>query len=270
MKRIITLAVAILALAVSGFAQETVKLNFNLGEFKGIDADFVHHVYVTEGRSNEIEVVCPKKYEENLEYKIYDGTLRLGINLPPLKQKGKKGIEEIVVKIQMTDIEKIKLSGAAKFTMQGDFRGESIYINLSGASECSFNGDYENAESKVSGAAKLNMKGNMETLSVCASGAAYSFFEGKADEIEVECSGAANIKLVGTTDEIEIEASGAAKVEADKMIAKDAKATASGASKILVYGSDKMELSSSAAAAIEYFGEAKDLRMSNPAISKGK
>ncbi len=270
MKRILTLAVAVFAMAVSGFSQETVKLNFNLGDFNGIDADFVHHVYVTEGRSNEIEVECPKKYEENLNYKVLDGTLRLGIDLPPIKQKGKKGIEKIVVKVQMTDIEKIKLSGAARLTTEGDFKGESVYISLSGASECSFSGNYENAESKVSGAAKLNMKGEVETLSVCASGAAYSLFEGKADEIEAECSGAANIKLIGTTDEIEIETSGAAKVEANKMFAKDARATASGASKILVYGSDKMELSSSAAAAIEYFGEAKDLRMSNPSISKGK
>ncbi len=57
-------------MAVSMNAQDTVKKIFDFGNFKGLKAGFIHHVYITEGKSDKIEVTCPERYAEYLNYSI--------------------------------------------------------------------------------------------------------------------------------------------------------------------------------------------------------
>ncbi len=291
MKRILTFAIALFTLTVSGLAQNTVTKTFDFGDFNGIKAGYIHHIYVTEGRSDKIEVTCPEKYAKNLDYSISNGVLNLGYNQPHgIKNRNTKN-DEIVVKIQMERMEYISLSGAAELTAEGNFKADEAKIVLSGASKvngtlnlkankldydmsgaavCSMEGAFREAGGELSGAAGFYLLADVSTLDIEASGAAKCNYKGKTDSIDIECSGAANIKLQGSTNDIEIECSGAAKVDAEAMTAKNAKASASGASSIRVYADNRLDLQASAASSIKYFGEAKDLHMANQSISRGR
>ncbi len=291
MKRILTLFAAIFAMSVCMNAQETVKKTFDFGDFTGIRAGFIHHVHVTEGKSDKIEVTCPEKYASYLDYSVSNGVLNLNIDLPNNRGKFNNRGEEIIVKVQMERIESLKLSGAAELTPQGSFRAndaeiglsgaskihgsfnlkaDKLDIDLSGASGCSINGAFPEVEADISGASKLGLNAYTKTLAVEASGASGFDFTGKSENIEIECSGASEAKLNGTTNDIDIKCSGASKVDAEEMRAENAKASASGASHIRVYADNRLNLQTSGGSKIKYFGEAKDLRMTNRSITRGE
>ncbi len=291
MNRILTLAAALFALSVNVSAQDTVKKTFDFGEFEGVKAGFIHHIYVTEGKSDEIEVTCPERFAEDLNYNVVNGILNLDIAQPKIKSFLNVKGGNIIVRIQMDRIESIALSGAAVLTPEGSFKAEdaviklsgtgkvngplnlkanSLDFDLSGASECSLTGSFSEVSGEVSGASQLRMDADAGRLEIDASGATKCKYAGKAETIGIESSGAAEVRLKGSTEDIIIECSGAAKVDAQEMISDNAKATADGASTIKVYANKRLELQSGGASSIKYFGEAKDLHISDKSISKGK
>ncbi len=272
MKRFLTLAAAIFALSISAMAQDTVSKTFDLGSFKGVKAGFLHQIHVTEGKSDKIEVTCPEKIEEYLDYQISDGILKLDLDIPNHKRVFKTGNERIVVKIQMKDIEKISLSGMSELIPEGEFRADEADIDISGASKISkpLNLRADKLSCDVSGASECNLKADVNTADIEVSGASKCIFTGEAENIEIDCSGASSAKLEGKTRSIDIDCSGASKVDAEKMISSNAVVSASGASGVRVHGDNRLELQASGASNIKYFGEAKDLRMTNKAITRGE
>ncbi len=298
MKRILTLlAVAIILSVSSLYAQDEVRKTFDFGEFNAVSAGFVHKIYVTKGKSNTIEVTCPKRFVEYLDYSVSGGVLKLDMEFPQKKiwQKSvntaQKG-EEIVVKIQMEEIKGISLSGVADFTAQGDFYAENFKVNMSGATslrgnfkinanslvydlsgacECSINGQFMKVDGETSGAASFKLVGNVSaSVGIEASGASNFNYKGKAHSINVEASGASEVELEGSTVFIGISCSGASDVDAEDMLAEEANASASGASSIKVYGNNKMDLKTSGASEIKYYGPAKELNISEPSIKRGE
>ncbi len=288
MRRIFALAAAF-ALTVSAFAQEMVNRTFDFGEFDGIKAGYVHTIYLSEGKSNRIEVSFPKRFEEYLDYGVSGGILNLGVDVP--NRLRIKEDEKFKVWVQMEDISLISLSGASGLIPSGEFRGkevvikmsgaskvegtlrlvaESLRYGLSGASEASVSGRFGSARGEISGASELKLKADAEDLEIQASGASECDFSGKTGRVSVECSGASEVELTGSAVEVSIECSGASAVNAEEMVAENATASASGASSIKVYGDNRLELSVSGGSAIKYYGAAKELRMSNKGISRGR
>ncbi len=293
MKRVLTLIAAVLALTISAVAQDTVTKTFTFGEFTGIAAGYTHEIYVTEGNSNKIEVTCPKEYVKYLNYYVTNGILHLDIDLPNKRKfRNRHGHDSnIIVRAQMTKIESITLSGAAALIPSGRFKannlnltlsgaGEikedllisanSLIYNLSGASEGSVKGDFSKANGHMSGASEFYLEGYAGTFDLLASGAANLSYKGKTETIKLQCSGSSEVDLEGVTKDIDIKCSGAAEVDAEEMIAENAWADASGASQIKVFGNGYVELRSTIAASIKYYGEARNLNIRNESISRGR
>ncbi len=294
MKRIITIAAAILALSLSAFGDNMVKKTIDLGEFNGISAGFIHEIHVSKGKSNAIEISCPDRYTDYLDYKIVNGTLHLKHGLPNGKRfRGSTSDDKIIVRLQMEEINEIVLSGAAELTATGDFdsssgnliidlsgaseikdvlhtRAKYLKCDLNGASQCTVEGRFTKVTSQLSGAAELDLNGDSDELVIEASGAAECRYEGMAGTIGVECSGAADVEMKGTAKDIAIECSGGCQVDAEDMIADNVTASANGASSIKVYGNKKMKLSASIASSIKYFGPAKELEIANTSIKRGR
>ncbi len=289
MKRILSLAAAIFALSISAFAQETVTKTYDFGEFNGVKAGYVHQIYLTKGKSNKIEVTCPKRLVGYQDYKISGGVLYLNMDVP--NRIRIKNDEEIIVKIQMEDIRSISLSGASKLIPEGKFNGKNVVFkisgasgiegtlnlaadnlscSLSGASEAAIEGKFLNVTGKLSGASKLNMDADLNLFDLEASGASSCAFSGETEKVKVDCSGASEIELSGSAKEVSIECSGASEVDAEHMKAVNAYASASGASNIKVNGDNTLELHTSGGSSIKYYGEAKDLRISNKSITRGR
>ncbi len=295
MKRILSLIVAVIAVSVSSlYAQDVVRKTFDLGDFDAISASFIHSIHVTKGKSNKIEVTCPKQFADKLAYHISNGVLYLNMDIPVSKKNYRTDDgERIEVKVQMEEIKSLNLRGASDITVVGtyynsgdfklnmsgasdingvlDINANTFSYNLIGASHASVKGVFHKIEGEVSGASELDIDANSATsVGIEASGASEVNYTGKTNSISVECSGASEVELEGSTVDIEIECSGASEVDAQEMIAENAKARASGASSIKVYANNRMELNASSASKIRYYGPAKELITSEQSISRGR
>ncbi len=287
MKRIITLISAAIILSVSALAQGTTHSSRVLEEFDALSVSGIHHVYLTEGDSNLIEVTCPQQYADLLDHKVSDGCLTLSLkpdkkDLFRRNRLEKTSDNEIIVKIQMKGIRYISLTGASELTPKGNFHaanhrglfslslsgastmnaplnitGETLRYELSGASNGSVKGRFSEVRGEVSGASELTLDLDTKALGIQASGSSGGKFNGNAETVKVECSGASSVLLKGRTTNIDIQCSGASEVDAEEMIAENASASASGASHIKVYSDDKISMTTSGAGTIKLYGKTK-------------
>ncbi len=292
MKRISILIAAIFALSICATARDAEMVNktFDFDDFNVIYAGFTHHITVTQGSSNKIEVSCPKKYIDHLDYSASRGVLNLNIDLSTNEQNDKT--DKIYVKLQMEEISMISLSGAAEMALLGQFKGGNVfYVNLSGAaeldgesyitaehircvlsgaSECSIAGKCNVATAILSGASELDMNIDANSVIIDASGASECNYNGKKMlSVNAQCSGSSEIELTGITEHLRIDCSGASEVDAKNLVAQTAIATANGASKINVTANEKLNLTTTGASKIKYFGKAKEIQTSGKSISKG-
>ena len=201
-------------------------------------------------------------------------------------------LQQIHVYVEMDKISSLEISGAASVTFEGEYKGEDLRIELSGASKihnlnidgkslkftCSgaSNGSIEgsfagNVDLDLSGASKLKCNCNGKEFSAEVSGASRLDFEGECTAADVRCSGASSASLEGSATEAEFECSGASRIEAEDFITKNLRADLSGASKAEVHATSNLTYTVSRACKIVYHGDAvlKNLT-SEPNVVKGR
>lgn len=76
----------------------------------------------------------------------------------------------------------------------------------------------------------------------------------KNSELGIHTSGASKVKLDGETSELNIEVSGASSIDAEALKSKTATVDSSGASKVSVFATDRLNLEASGASKIQYSG----------------
>ena len=256
-KFIITLAV----LAMSAFAvnaEEKTK-TYDFGDIRSLNIGYNYQVHVTEGNSDEVKVVYDSKFEGYMQISYSSETHRLSIsmkdNLPKNLRVGNQ--PRINVYLEMDDMVKLDISGAASVTFEGEFRSRDLDIDLSGASKGSVTGNFtEEVELDLSGASKFSYTGNSNSLSTEISGASKFTFAGDFRETDIRCSGASSAQMEGSSDSAEYECSGASRIEAKEFVVKDLKTVLSGASRAEVHATSSLIYSASRSCKITYYGDA--------------
>ena len=89
-------------------------------------------------------------------------------------------------------------------------------------------------------------------------------------EVDLKANGASYCDLDGKAESIKIDVSGASKVEADQFTARIAKAQASGASKIRIVATEKLDADASGASEIRYGGSPVNINKSESGAAKVK
>lgn len=210
------------------------------------------------------------------------GTLCLKMNELPRKLRNSDH-PAIKVYLEMTKVEDIDLSGASSISFEGEFstseleielsgasrlnalmvKGESLSADCSGASNAVVEGVFsDDVEIDISGASELTFNGRAKSLEGDISGAAQ--FEGEFDveTCSIECSGAANATIEGSAKKILLDGSGACGINTRNFIAENASISLSGASKAKVYASKLLKYDVSRACKMTYYGDAELVNMS--------
>ena len=272
MKKTLMLLAVLQIVTLSLFANNTITKKYDFGSIKGIEAGSIYEIEVTEGNQRGVTIVCDEAYEEHLDVKYFQGELILSMK-PNVKMiKNKHGIK---VTLQMSTIEDIDLSGAAKLTVSGTFKTRELEIDLSGASsvkglqingnelsiDCSgasnidITGNFSNSiDVEASGASNITITGNCRDLDIEASGASNVQVTGEHKYTEASCSGASAIKLEGSTNYIKSEVSGASSLKAQYYTAKDGYAEVNGASNAKIRCTGDLKIMVSKMSKLTYYG----------------
>lgn len=307
MKKIF-LTLSILWASVMLSSGQNVTKYYTVGNVNSISAGYCYHIEITEGASEKIEITAPDKTAECLVVKKSNGALVLDLDWSkaPLKNsKGDKGNRTyrmtngrrvlygpITVKLQLTDLEKVKLSGAAKLISEGSFKAETLVLKLSGAAKvntltttakilnadlsgaatASLTGTFEKIDADLSGASKLYSTGGFDSGTFSLSGASVLEMTGENDlgDLKADLSGSTKISAAGTAKEVKLECSGAGRANFENLKAQAVKVELSGASKALIYAEQSLKASISGASKLEYkyTGTPQNLNIQKSGASK--
>ena len=305
-KIILTLGILLAGILVCK-AQDVTKY-YTVSNINAISAGYCFNIDISEGTSEKIEITAPAKTAECLIVRKKDGMLVLDLDwskAPKKHSKDGKGNNSyrmtngnkvlygpIYVTMQASDLEKLKLSGAAKLKAKGSFGGaalelrlsgaakaedittaaKSLDVDLSGASKASISGVFEKMDVDLSGASKLCGKGSFVKGKFSLSGASVLEMEGEKDlgAIDADLSGSTKITASGKVEEVKLEVSGAGRANFENLKAQVVKVELSGASKAQVIAEKALKASISGASKLEYkyTGDVQNLDIQKSGSSK--
>lgn len=288
------MTLASLTLALFSADAEEKTRTFNFGDIESLDINYCYQVHVTEGESGSVKIVYDSAFDEFIvaDYNSVSRMLVMNMDKKMPKRLTVGRSPQIHVYVEMDEITALQISGAASVTFDGEYKGNDLRIELSGASKISnlnidgkslrftcsgaSSGSIEgsfagNVDLVLSGASRLDCNCDGEEFSAEVSGASKLDFEGECDSADVRCSGASSASLEGRATEAEFECSGASKIEAEDFITKNLRANLSGASKAEVHATSNLTYTVSRACKIIYHGDAvlKNLT-SEPNVVKGR
>lgn len=288
------MTLASLTLALFSADAEEKTRTFNFGDIESLDINYCYQVHVTEGESGSVKIVYDSAFDEFIvaDYNSKSRMLVMNMDKKMPKKLTVGRSPQIHVYVEMDEITALQIGGAASVTFDGEYKGNDLRIELSGASKISnlnidgkslrftcsgaSSGSIEgsfagNVDLVLSGASRLDCNCDGKEFSAEVSGASKLDFEGECDSADVRCSGASSSKMTGSATEAEFECSGASKIEAEDFITKDLRADLSGASKAEVHATSNLTYTVSRACKIIYHGDAvlKNLT-SEPNVVKGR
>ena len=218
MKKTILLALASLSLSLPATAQwgnHRVKGNGvetsekrQVGSYDLISVSHVIKATLVPGSEGELLLEGEENLLQHIITEVSGNQLTLkaekGYQLEP-----SRGSEGIRIRVPVTDLRALEVSGAAHISARDGFTFGDLEIDGSGAGEMDLAFSATHLEVEVSGACEITLRGSTESLEVRGSGASnLNAFDLQAQTAEARLSGAANVKI-SVSQSLEAEVSGA-------------------------------------------------------------
>ncbi|MCF0070316.1 DUF2807 domain-containing protein [Dyadobacter sp. CY261] len=179
---------------------------YDFRNFDELEVSDAIRVNVIAGSSFSVEATGERNDLDDLNIFVQDGKLTARYNNSWRKR------QRMDIDITMPDLTGVDFSGAVNATIDDFENLPSIEIDLSGASQCDFEGSGTNLKFDINGASQLNLFGKMKYLDGETSGASQlNAFDLQTEESDLEVSGASNAKI-WITRLLKVKASGASTV----------------------------------------------------------
>jgi hypothetical protein len=197
-------------------AQKINDANAELREarnFHAIQLSSAFDVYITQGNEESVAVSASEtKYKEQIEVKVDDGVLKIGLKKDSWMKKLNTGKMKLRAYISFKHIDKLDVSGACDVTITGKIKEDNLKLMVSGASDIKGEFETQKLDLNLSGASDVTVNGSTSKLNIEASGASsFKGYEFKTDFCDVDISGASSVKIT-VNKELSAKASGASDV----------------------------------------------------------
>jgi hypothetical protein len=179
---------------------------YDFRDFDELEVGDAIRVNVVSGSAFEVSATGERNDLDDLNIFVQDGKLTARYN-DSWKKRQRMDID-----ITMPDLAGVDFSGAVNARIEDFVNLPSVEIELSGASQCDFEGTGTTLKFDINGASQLNTFGKMKFLDGEASGASQlNAFELETEESNLDVSGASNAR-VWVTRLLDVKASGASNV----------------------------------------------------------
>lgn len=282
MKTLLLTVAAIIAAFSGLYAQNTITKNYKLNKITSISAGFTYDIKVSKGNSDKVVITAPERYAKYIKVSFSSGHLKLYFDdsFGNRRYDHKYNDEKISVTLEMSRIDYIDLSGAARFSSNDTFitnelkldlsgaasirplniSGNSLKLDLSGASSATLNGNFDLIKGDISGAANMLLNVNSKETDIEISGASNLKYNGDVKRnITLDNSGASRSTVVGNGSQVIISCSGASNADTRGFKAIDVNVEVSGASHASVYSSKNLTVETSGCSKITYYGNPNNI-----------
>lgn len=176
---------------------------YDFRSFDELEVSDAIRVNVVSGSAFEVSATGERNDLDDLNIFVQDGKLTARYNNSWKKR------QQMDIDITMPDLASVDFSGAVDARIEDFVNLPSVEIELSGASQCDFEGTGTTLKFDINGASRLSTFGKMKFLDGEVSGASQlNAFELETEESDLDVSGASNAK-VWVTRLLEVKASGA-------------------------------------------------------------
>ena len=289
MRKLFLLSIVMLAGLVLSAQIET--KNFNVSGFTGIDAGGVFNIELTKSDRPNVVIETDAEIMKYIEVSVSRDILNLNLNSNNLSKALRRDMPKILVKIGMSELKYLDLSGASKLTClssfsTSDFKAEvsgaskvndlkidcrTFSLNVSGAVNMTLGGSVSGvAKYELSGASNLDIRQDAGDLTMRGSGASKIKYNGSVNNsVDVTFSGASSVTMTGKgASRMSVGISGASKLDALNFPVRDMKVELTGVSKADVNVSGTLNTDISNSSKLNYKGDAKLTHSTPPSIKK--
>ncbi len=227
MKRLIQCAFAFLMIT-TAFGQ---KRKVDIKDFTGIDLAIPGTLYVKQGETVSVEIVCSDEAMEKIEFEMRGDRLKIRN-----RERGWSGwrdseLRNVKVYVTMKDISRIGVSGSGEVYGENQFNTRNLDLSVSGSGDMELSINSADLDVSISGSGRLKLSGSGEDMDLDISGSgsvmaanlqvvtldASISGSGKceidvSEGIDANISGSGNVYYKGNPDKIRSNSSGSGKV----------------------------------------------------------
>lgn len=194
----------------AGFPAEETR---QLKPFHGIGISISANVIYTPGSTHEIIIEGDEQDVRELQTKIQDGYLKIKYDRNRMKRS------RLTLHITSKELDKVSISGSAKFNSQKALSSEEMHLAISGSGSI-----------------------NLPAL--------------ESEEVDVRISGSGNTSIEkGNAEEMDISISGSGKVLAEKFVVSEFSASISGSGSCRITVKDELKARMSGSGGVYYHGD---------------
>jgi hypothetical protein len=213
---------------------ETATWEMDYSDFNKVEIGSAFDVQINRAESFLVRITIDKKLYEYLKIEQRGDTLHIGLKTNYVYRDTTQQAT-----VNLPDLRRLELSGAAKATVTGFIMTHSLDFELSGASQLELGHTIAgNSGFSLSGDSQVN--GSIEM-----------------DDGRFDLSGASRVNLSGTAKDISIDASGASNVNLGELAVLTVDVNLSGASYAVINVVNSMSIDLSGASNLEYIGNPK-------------
>jgi hypothetical protein len=207
MKKIITLTLALAAIASMNAQWKKVKGNGNVVTIERSTADYDEvavagwfDVELIEGTEGKLTIRGEENLLEYIKTEVKDNKLvvkvKKGVNLKPSSWGNGGGI---LVTVPVESISSVSLSGSGDVVSKTVIKADNFETRLSGSGDLSIQVEADNVVASLSGSGDVDLSGSAGSFTVKVSGSGdVKAYELSANTVEATISGSADVKVTAT------------------------------------------------------------------------
>jgi hypothetical protein len=202
MKKITTLCLALLAVAVTNAQWKKVKGNGNVvteerstGEYEAISVSGFFDIDLVDGNEGELTLRGEENLLEHIVTEVKDGKLVIkvekGLNLQPSNWK-----DGIHITVPVESINAVALSGSGDIVGKKKITSDDFKASMSGSGDISLQVEANTMSASMSGSGDISLSGKTGDFEINISGSGdIKAYELEAENVDAVVSGSADIKV---------------------------------------------------------------------------
>jgi hypothetical protein len=185
----------------------------NVGKFSAIEVAGTISLYLSQGTETGVAVSAEdEKYNNKIKTEVKNGVLKISVDAGMWNGFSWTN-RKLKAYVSVVDLNRLEISGASYGTISGGLKGNSLKVDISGASELKGSINVDNLSLDMNGASVSRLTGTAKTININASGACrVNGFDLQTDNGKIDASGASHVTLT-VNKELSANAGGGSSIQ---------------------------------------------------------
>ncbi len=165
----------------------------DVGTFSGLGLGISATVYIKKGNTHEVRIDASERLLENVETKVKNGKLSIG-----LRNKNMNNYGKVTIYVTMPTVENLSIGGSGKIVAQNAFQGlKDLDLSIGGSGTIEFAGSARRVQISIAGSGDIKAAElKVESCQVSIAGSGDAYIE-VSEDLDVSIAGSGDVHYRG-------------------------------------------------------------------------